>query len=771
MSKYVTNENRTLVIVESPAKCKKIEEYLGPGYKVMACYGHLRELSSLADVDENYNPTFREVKGLSKQKQIRTIREAIPEYNDIILATDDDREGEAIAWHLADMFHLSVDTTKRIKFHEITKDAIANALKKPQKINMNVVNAQKTRQILDLLIGYKITPVLWRSFSRNYEKSLSAGRCQTPTLRLIYDNELERKMGVPYRYYDTIGYFSNKCIPFTLNKSFIGGEECVKFLGSSASFQHILQKEDIQQQSKRAPAPLSTSRLQQLASNELNMSPTETMKICQSLYENGYITYMRTDSKEYSIDFIEKAKEYILKIYEKVYIRKDYTDLIKTNESEAHEAIRPTNVFLSTFDKEENKKEKRMYELIWNHTMECCLSDSIYQTISCHIKAVDNNSFKHVCEKNIFAGWEILRKKKHPKDTLFEYIQNLKNGVEIFSQSIDCRENLKKQTHYYTEARLIQLLEQKGIGRPSTYATLVEKIKERGYVKKENVNGEKLECSDYHLEGGLTSVHMESRVIGNEKNKLIITPLGTLIIEFLLTKFRTIFEYEYTKEIEFKLDEISKGFGDGKSLCKDCDIYIAVTSQVDISTDRIQFRVDENHTFLISKYGPVLKKTVGDHIEFISVKSEIDIEKLKRNEYILDDLIKEKDERADTHHISLGVYKDKEVHLGSGRYGMYAKWSNKNISLKTFGNRPIENIKLEEIIVFLENSEKTGIVRIINDTMSLRCGNNGEYIYYKAKNLKKPKFFHFNGFEEDSRTCELSIIKSWIRNTHKMSCD
>ena len=311
----------TLVIVESPAKCQKIENYLGPGYKCIASFGHLQELRSLKDIDisNNFIPNFTAID--SKQKQINKIKQCLIHTKEVILATDDDREGEAISWHICKLFNLSTETTKRIIFHEITKPAINKAIKNPTTLNMNIVNAQFGRQILDLLVGFKISPILWEQISRT--KNLSAGRCQTPALRLVYENQQDIDNSPGTKSYNTTGYFTDKNIPFILNYNYNNEESMISFLEDSTEHNHTLICDKAKDSIRKAPTPFTTSTLQQTSSNELHISPKDTMQICQKLYEGGYITYMRTDSKIYSKDFVNSTMKYIESNYGNEYINKN----------------------------------------------------------------------------------------------------------------------------------------------------------------------------------------------------------------------------------------------------------------------------------------------------------------------------------------------------------------------------------------------------------------------------------------------------------------
>ena len=320
--KYLTTT--TLVIVESPAKCKKIEQYLGPGYKCLASYGHLRELPSLKniDIENNFAPTYTIVDNAIKKKQIEILKKAVKNSDEVILALDGDREGEKIAYCVAQIFKLDVNKTKRITFNEITETAIQNAIKNPRTINMDIVYAQQARQILDILVGFKVSPMLWKfiSTAKGKENALSAGRCQTPALRLIYDNEQDIKSAEQKKVYNTTGYFTNLNLAFELSPQgkYESEDEIIDFLDGSAEFSHIYTCSKPVKTFKSPPEPFTTSRIQQTASNELHYSPKETMRVCQLLYEGGFITYMRTDSKTYSKEFIDLTKEYIRNTYLKI---------------------------------------------------------------------------------------------------------------------------------------------------------------------------------------------------------------------------------------------------------------------------------------------------------------------------------------------------------------------------------------------------------------------------------------------------------------------
>ena len=324
----------TLVIVESPAKCKKIEKYLGNNYKCIASYGHFCQLDGLKsiDIDNNFKPTFTLME--SKEQQVDKMRKMIDRADDVMLASDDDREGEAIAWHICNQFNLPVNTTKRIIFHEITKPALLKAVSEPVSVNMDVVYAQQSRQILDMLVGYYISPILWKKISQNTKTGLSAGRCQTPALRLVYENKKEIDKSPGRKVYNTTGYFTNKNIPFVLNHNYDDEEKVSTFLEETVNHDHIYECSKERNVTKQPPKPFTTSGLQQMASNELRISPKNTMQSCQKLYEGGYITYMRTDSVAYSKEFLNDAENFIKKTYGNDYVNNNLSDLSNEKQKE-----------------------------------------------------------------------------------------------------------------------------------------------------------------------------------------------------------------------------------------------------------------------------------------------------------------------------------------------------------------------------------------------------------------------------------------------------
>ena len=650
----------TLVIVESPAKCKKIEEYLGAGYKCMASFGHLREITSLQNIEitTNYSPKYTIIDQPLKKKQIELLKKEIQSAGEVILACDADREGESICFHLCELFGLSITKTKRIIFHEITETAIQHAILHPTIINMNLVQAQQARQILDILVGFKISPLLWKYITKQAEHSLSAGRCQTPALKIIYENHQQLNRCEEEKVYQLTGYFTNLNLPFVLNKEFKREEEVTEFLFGSLNdlFEHRYSCSKSEKKYRLPPEPFMTSTLQQKASNEFHYSPKETMKIAQSLYEAGYITYMRTDCTRYSKTFVNSVKEYIQKEFEEKYIgeeasRSDDANIDSTF-TLAHEAIRPTEITLKILPSSiTDVKQRKLYECIWTNTLESCMASSSYYSISAKITAFNNGIFNYISEQIDFPGWKIVTKKYIKENKEFQYLQTIAQDCLMKYKKIISKATFKNTKSHYTEARLVQILEEKGIGRPSTFSSIVDKIQEREYVKKENIKGKKMICKEFELEKDEVFETEKEVEYGNEKNKLVIQPLGIIVMEFLEKHFSNIFNYDYTRKMETELDIIAKGEKIWYELCEECDKKIDefIKNVKDAKEEKIEYQIDEKHFYVVGKYGPVIKcienekrensETNSEIVTFKKVKKDIDLMKLKEGKYILEDVL------------------------------------------------------------------------------------------------------------------------------------
>lgn len=779
------------LIVESPSKCGKIEKFLGAGYKCMASCGHLRTLNKLDDIDinNNFKPTYKIID--EKKKVINLLKKFINNASEIILATDDDREGEAIAWHICDIFNLNIKTTKRLIFHEITKPAIEQAIFNPTTLNMNLVYAQQARQIMDLLVGFKISPFLWKNISKKTKSGLSAGRCQTPALNLIYDNYKEQLNTANCVKYITDGFFTKYNIKFKLNQNFKNKEDVLRFINSSINFDYKLlecKKENIKHS---PPKPFTTSRIQQMSSNIFNFSPKKTMMICQKLYELGYITYMRTDSAIYSFDFIEKAHFYINKVFGKRYINMTFqtnTNATKTKKTnsitqDAHEAIRPTNINITSIE-DLDKSHQKMYNLIWENTIESLMTDAIISRSTQYISAPSELTYSYQADKHLFLGWNIVKNNKI-EDPYYEYFSLIQQNQSVTCNMIKSEKNITNIKQHYSEARLVNILEEKGIGRPSTFSSLVDKIQLREYVKKQNIEGKSYECEVIYLDDK-NNILTDSitKVYGNEKNKLKITSLGIIVIEFLLHNIQNIFNYEYTSNMEKALDDVSNGKIKWYNLCQMCLNEINKNTTKIITSNKEEYQIDDNNTYMIGKYGPVIKHINPNDksISFLKVKDEIDIKKLKVGELSLNDIIKDDNSTGNLN--ILGKIDNIDIVIKEGKYGKYVIWNKKPISIKkineylyyedddadnTLSFNPNKEITIDDLKKYIKHLESTNsLERKITSSIEIKKSKYGHYIYYKTNKMKKPKFYKLDGFKHDYLKCDKNILREWIKKKYKI---
>ena len=519
-----------LVIVESPSKCKTIEGYLGDKYRVVATCGHFRSLNDLSQIIINDDIQIKY--SVSKSKVLKQLKEEIMMSKRVILATDNDREGEAIAWHICDACKLPFDTP-RIIFHEITRDAIQKAILTPTVIDMTKVNSQKSRQVLDLYIGFTISPILWKFI----QHKLSAGRCQTPALKMLYEREQLIKSQTFETKYKVTGIFSN--IEFKLVGT-VEKEEVIPFLEickKQNENNFTIEKKETNQVSYSPPTILITSTLQQRASQILGMSPKQTMMCAQTLYENGLITYMRTETSAYSLSFIEKINKHICLEYGKEYIGTPCSNV------DTHEGIRVTELKIEKVEFDQNVN--RLYDFIYKHTFQSCMSTAIYLQTPYEIM-ISNYVMRYVSSYATFNGWKILNKEKDTNDNILQYVKNVKYS------SIHAKEQCEDLLLHYTEAQLINRLEKENIGRPSTYTSILESVEK--YITKGRIETKDLSLTHYLLENEIIVEH-ENKCI-EEKNKLKITDLGEKVTLFCYKYFDTLFNYSYTKEMELFLDNV-----------------------------------------------------------------------------------------------------------------------------------------------------------------------------------------------------------------------
>ena len=761
---------RALIIVESPAKCQKIEAYLGKDkYQCLASFGHIREIADgLKSIDVDHEFAIKFAIMSSKQAQVAKLRAAIADATEVILATDDDREGEAIAWHLCQVFHLSVATTKRIIFHEITEPALKAAVAAPRTIDMSLVLAQQARQVLDLVVGYKISPVLWTYVAHT---NLSAGRCQTPALRLVYENYKEIEASTATMVYSVSGIFTKLNLTFHLSREIEStgdsSEECLeRFIQETAAAPDAGFRATVSTPAKKTtkapPHPYSTSTLQQAASNDLHLSPKDTMSVAQKLYEQGYITYMRTDSKVYSSEFVAKACDYIRKRFAGAgegagdeligNLSAVSGSSSKDTAAAAHEAIRPTDISRTLLPQSCHPREHRLYSMIHRNTLESLMAPAIGQSLTMSISspvavAGEPCSYRYTAEQIIKPGWKLVAGGYDAEAKEYTYFASLATATAAVLSApfkrIMTKCSLRNSKSHYTESGLVQLLEKMGIGRPSTFSSLIDKIQERGYVKLQDIRGKSLECREFTIteptHGGSKKIESKTEVreIGGESRKLVIQPLGIIVIEFLLAHFAPLFEYDFTKDMENQLDEIATGGMVWHELCYKC--WFDVTAQLqELKTRGVvkeEIHIDDRHSYIMGKNGPVIRCRVSSDADadaseasaseasdasdddatpnaaekkpkfiFKSVRPDLEYAKIQRGEYSLAYMLGEAEANVNeggggtgtgtttTSALApvsvagggrlMGQHQGQDVVIKSGKYGAYVAWGSMNLSLK-----------------------------------------------------------------------------------------
>ena len=780
-----------LVIVESPSKCAKIEGFLGSDYKCIASKGHIRYIDGIKNIaiSKDFAIKFSVVD--EKKDHVAFMKSCISDFRpeNIILATDDDREGEAIAWHICDQFGLSIPTTKRIVFHEITKPAILKAIQKPSVIDMNMVMAQHARQVLDMVVGFKVSPFLWKHIHNNKTNGLSAGRCQTPALRLVYDNDKLVCSGEPETKYKTTGTFFAKGVAFSLNHEFVEGGDVEAFLEESANYHHMLSVEMPKDSMRQPPKPYNTSNLLQSASNVLHMSPKETMNHCQALYQAGYITYMRTENTKYSADFLPKVRSYIMGKWENEQYVGDFSAIVNQDETNPHEAIRVTHIeteFVTGLE----ARAQTLYRLIWRNTVESCMAAAHYKCSRVVISAPLEHAYIHVVEVPVFLGWKIVStERKEDGDVtddqnagagLLMYFKTIRAGSPIPYMKIESVVVVSHRHSHYTESSLIKKLEDLGIGRPSTFSMIVDTIMERGYVKKTDIVGITKECSEFVLRGDEIECRTVTRVFGAEKNKLVIQPIGVAVAEFLTEHFTSLFDYDYTKTMEDDLDKIASANLRWNELCEKCDETIKVLAKPLAKMEKPKYIVKsrngtQEYEFVFHQYGASLKYQCGEETLYKAVnpKLKIDLEDVKAGKYMAEDLLEIKDDY-------LGKYQDADMYIKTGKFGPYVQWGDQTASIKAI-QKPLGEIVMADVLKYLQKGEganesspdkprappkNANVLRNLNADLSIRKGKYGPYIYYMPQGAKSPQFFNLTKYKTTWASCALEDMVQWISETY-----
>ncbi len=739
-------EGQNLVIVESPAKAGTIQKFLGKDFIVKSSYGHIRDLQENGlsiDIENGFKPQY--VIPAEKKKTVSELKKAAKEASLVWLASDEDREGEAISWHLFETLGLDKERTRRIAFHEITKPALLNAIENPREIDMSLVNAQQARRVLDRLVGFELSPVLWRKI----QPKLSAGRVQSVALRLIVDREREILAFDHEAYYKIDAVFHPEGTPdktlvkATLDRRFPDLESAQAFLerciGASFSICNIDKKEG-----NRFPAaPFTTSTLQQEAARKLRFSVSQTMNIAQRLYEHGLITYMRTDSTNLSGLAINTAKKFICDNFGEEYSKVRQYKTKAKGAQEAHEAIRPTYIENTTI--EGTPQEKRLYELIWKRTVASQMADA--RMLRTDIKVASDKGeekFNVQASQVLFDGFlklYIESTDDPQQDDEMVILPEMKVGDMMIEKGITADCKFTSAPSRYTDASLIKKLEELEIGRPSTYApTITTLTKARGYVIKGDKPGEKHEVTNLTLKNGKIKAGTKTETVGAEKGRLLPQDIGMIVTDYLVGNFEDILNYNFTAEVEKDFDKIAKGELTWNSVI--ADFYGPFHKKVEETLSNREYShvsrdlgVDPKDgqplTARFGQYGPYVQKGDGDNRLYASLAPGQLIESITLEEALkLFELPR-----------TVGQLDGTDIVCTKGRFGPYIKFGDKNISLPR-GTDPL-NVTLDECINIIKSSEekKTGsiLAEYKDSDIQVIDGAYGPYIKHAGSNYKIPK--------------------------------
>lgn len=739
---------KNLVIVESPAKAKTIEGYLGKDFVVKSSYGHVRDLpkSNAIDIEKGFIPNY-EISA-DKKAVIKELKKLAKDAEVVWLATDEDREGEAISWHLKEALSLKDVNTKRIAFNEITKTAVTNAIENPREINIDLVNAQQARRVLDRLVGFELSPVLWRKV----KPSLSAGRVQSVAVRLIVEKEKEIQKFTSAPTYKVSAVFENdKKATFKadLKTNFKSKEEAEQFLNTCASASFKIDSL-VKKPGKKSPsAPFTTSTLQQEASRKLGFSVSRTMSVAQKLYESGRITYMRTDSVNLSDDALGGIKAEILSSYGGDYANpKKYSTKSKSAQ-EAHEAIRPTDFSQHTISGDAS--EERLYDLIWKRTVASQMADAELERTTVSISSSTSNEiFESKGEMIKFDGFlKVYLEGTDDEDVQEEgMLPNLAEGEGLIYKTISATERFNRPPARFTEASLVKKLEELGIGRPSTYAPTISTIQKRGYVERGDFEGEEREYNVLSLDNGVVDSKVNTERFGSNKGKLVPTDIGGVVTDFLVEHFGNILDYNFTASVEQEFDDIANGLKIwGEMIKKFYDPFHKTVEDTLENSERASGeRVlgDDPTTgkpviVRIGRFGPMAQIGVQDDEEkpkFASLLKNQSIATITLEEAL--DLFKLPRE--------VGEFKGEKISAAIGRFGPYLRIGKTFVSLKAAeGDDPMtvnESRAIELIEAHLEAKAKANINTFEwedKGEVQVLEGRFGPYIKFGKKNFKIPK--------------------------------
>lgn len=734
---------KNLVIVESPAKAKTIEKFLGKDFVVMSSFGHIRDLPSKdmsIDLENNFEPNY--IITEDKVKVVKELKAAVEKAEFVWLASDEDREGEAIAWHLKEALNLDESKTKRIVFNEITKNAILKAVENPRDIDLNLVNAQQARRVLDRIVGYEISPILWKKV----KPSLSAGRVQSVAVRLIVEREREIENFKENKTYKVVADFQTTkqaLISATLNQRFETKEQALEFLKESSSADFTVQAVETKPAKQSPAAPFTTSTLQQEASRKLGFPVARTMQVAQQLYEAGYITYMRTDSVNLSDLALSQAKELILKEYGEEYFKsRKYSNKIK-GAQEAHEAIRPT--VLSNEEINADAAGQRLYDLIRKRTIASQMADAKLEKTNITIN-ISNRGEKYLCQGEVILFDGFMKVYQHTandeeetENTNQKLLPAVSQGEKLQHLTTKATETFNNHPPRYNEASLVKKLEDLGIGRPSTYAPTISTIQKREYVIKMDKPASVREIEIIISQNNTIKQISKKENYGAEKSKLNPTDIGTIVTDFLSQHFTDVIDYNFTAEAEKEFDSIAQGKEDWKNMIR--DFYTPFHNEV-LASEKTERSSGERLLGVDSQSGKNVYAKIGRFGAMIQIGESTDEEKPR-----FASLTKEQSINTITLEEALnlfklprvvGQYNGMDIIANTGRFGPYISHNKVNASIPKTSS-PM-TISLEECIALLEEKNKKQLpIKTFANGAELLNGRYGAYIKYDGNNYKIPK--------------------------------
>lgn len=737
-----------LVIVESPAKAKTIEKFLGTGYKVLSSYGHIRDLKKRAfsiDIADNFKPIYEIPE--DKKKVVEELKAEAKKADMVWLASDEDREGEAISWHLFEVLKLKPEKTKRIVFHEITKTAILKAIEHPRDINVDLVNAQQARRVLDRIVGFELSPVLWKKI----KPALSAGRVQSVAVRLIVDREREIQGFVSEASFRVTAVFDDgngNEVRAELNRRFKTKEEAKDFLEKCIGAEFKIEDITTRPVKKSPTAPFTTSTLQQEAARKLGYTVAQTMMLAQRLYENGLITYMRTDSVNLSELALGTSRETIVSLMGERYAKtRQYATKTK-GAQEAHEAIRPT--YMANQSVEGTSQEQRLYELIWKRTLASQMADAELEktTATISISGVED-VFVAVGEVVTFDGFLRVYKESYDDDAEQEsenrLLPQLVVGQQFTNREIQAVERYTQAPPRYTEASLVRKLEELGIGRPSTYAPTISTVQQRGYVEKGNREGVQRTYEVLKLTAGKIKESTRTEMTGSEKSKLLPTDVGTVVNDFLMEYFPAIMDYNFTANVEKEFDEVAEGEKPWTGLMEQFyqKFHPLVEQTLSVKSEH---KVGERVLGIDPSSGKPVSVKIGRFGPMAQIGSAEDEEKPRfaqlNKEHSLETITLEEALELFKFPRALGDIDGKPVTVGKGKFGPYIRYENTYVSIpKTVDPLSVTLEEAEQMLKDKQEAEAKKVIKTFaeNPDLQILNGRYGPYIAYQKKNYKIPE--------------------------------